>query len=258
MAVLPVNGLSLKNSSSLSFERKKSEKNAPPVTPPSGSNKGASVPVIVLMAMSPALMNSAAAMQEGMVENGNKIEVVSPAPSSKSDVPTYVMVSPKSVDETAPAQNVTRPWLQPSEKVVYQRSFVANGVKYNIEGSSKIGDKTITKLLFVPEGFKQVKTTIGLKTLPPRFTELVFHDNGNDDDAFLGVVLDHFTSDANGSNPRNILYEMRLPSNVGMELFKLLSGEAGYKIEDPLALNSDLDITESMELKKPEIEYRKY
>ena len=258
MAVLPVNGLSLKNSSSLSFEHKKSEKNAPPVTPPSGSNKGASVPVIVLMAMSPALMNSAAAMQEGMIENGNKIEVVSPAPSSKSDVPTYVMVSPKSVDETAPAQNVTRPWLQPSEKVVYQRSFVANGVKYNIEGSSKIGDKTITKLLFVPEGFKQVKTTIGLKTLPPRFTELVFHDNGNDDDAFLGVVLDHFTSDANGSNPRNILYEMRLPSNVGMELFKLLSGEAGYKIEDPLALNSDLDITESMELKKPEIEYRKY
>lgn len=218
----------------------------------------AKVPVVVLLAMSPALMNSAAAMQEGMVENGNKIEVVSPVSTSRSDAATYVMVSPKSVDETAPAQSVTRPWLQPSEKVVYQRSFVANGVRYNIEGSSKIDDKTITKLLFVPEGFKQVKTTIGLKTLPPRFTRLVFHDNGNDDEAFLGVILDHFTSDANGSNPRNILYEMRLPSDVGMELFKLLSGEAGYKIEGLLRLNSGLYITESMELKKTEIEYRRY
>ena len=258
MAVLPVSSLSFKNSNSLSFGKTKHENDKSPVTTPPKSHKGAAVPVIVLMAMSPALMNSAAAMGKGELDNGNNIEVVADLPSSKSNAPTYVMVSPKYVEGTAPAQNVTRPWLQPSEKVVYQRSFVANGVKYNIEGSSKIDDKTITKLLFVPDGFKQVKTTIGFKTMPPRFTELVFHDNGNDDDAFLGVVLDHFTSDANGSKPRNILYEMRLPSDVGMELFKLLSGEAGYKIEYPLALDSDLDITESMELKKTEVEYRKY
>ena len=88
MAILPVSSVDFNARSNVSFARKNDSEGAPAdrgMTAPLGKT----VPVIVLMAMNPALLNSAATMSnlQGEEENPNLITMAEPAQNFEIDDP---------------------------------------------------------------------------------------------------------------------------------------------------------------------------
>jgi len=216
MKVDAVSSVGFKNSYSFGTSSKRDETGVVDYTPSSSPSLMKKVPVIVLLAMNPATLNSAIPM---MPETDNPNQIVMLAPETKSaDAATYVIAP----EIQTLQQSNTRPWFEDGEKLIYQKSFISDGKRYNMEYSSFDGYK-IDNIYFVPQGYVPVRTKYAGLTKPPSFHKLLLHYNGNDDEAFMGVVTNELASDKKNEDYIYVEKEIKLPNDIANKLSDDLS-----------------------------------
>lgn len=211
-AILPV--------SSVSFARKNDSEGAPydgGMTAPLGKT----VPVIVLMAMKPALLNSAATMSnlQGEEENPNLITMAEPAQNFEIDDATYVM-QPK-VEEVQQNYPLNVAYFSQDAKIQQIIPCVGNGVQANIvfsKSSYRGKEDEVQDIYFIKQSYKSK----ALHGKPPWIVSLNYHNLGGEKD-FMGVrVIEQFSD---GSYQER---EVRLDDDSAQQIVNLLIGKTKW------------------------------
>ena len=177
-AILPV--------SSVSFARKNDSEGAPydgGMTAPLGKT----VPVIVLMAMKPALLNSAATMSnlQGEEENPNLITMAEPAQNFGIDDATYVM-QPK-VEEVQQNYPLNVAYFSQDAKIQQIIPCTESGVKGNIvfaKSSYRGKEDEVQDVYIIRHNYKSK----ALHGKPPWIDAIVYHNLGGNN-SFIGALV---------------------------------------------------------------------
>lgn len=180
-----------------------------------------SVPVIVMLAMNPALLNSnVSAKGFTMVPEYPIVEVCMPA-SEVVEAPQQ----PQSGNFVRPETDHASP-----EIVQFSMDFKAEGKNWtmyyvDITKTSRSEKNVVSRVIFVPQDYKRRSSLGREETAPPGLVWLSYHDIGADE--FIGVVVDEII-DKSGSLYR-VRREIKLPDEVGNELMGLLLDETQFK-----------------------------
>ncbi|MBR1460014.1 hypothetical protein IJ596_00065 [bacterium] len=240
MAILPVSSVNLGTSKKINFKgdmevspreqytRSDGDKEVSPRH--SGMSRGAkyaSVPVIVMMTLNPALSTKAAELSS---QDPKQITMEMPyAPTETEAEPMYDFASeaealstPESASQTT-GVNAPNAWYN-THRVVESFPFVSDGKKYSMQYmTSNSGGKEIDIVYFIPNGYdKNARENVE----PPMFEKLVYHNLGKVEDNFAGA----WTSEVKiiGGSPSTIYKEIRLPDEITGKLVDMLSGD--YKM----------------------------
>ncbi|MDO4209223.1 MAG: hypothetical protein Q4E44_06115 [bacterium] len=192
--------------------RKEGENEISTAVAKSSSNL-AKVPVVVMIAMSPAMLNAKTPIK-GLPElEGAKTEYVTALP-----------VETPEIDEMTATPSFNAPEIQQDfpfgekrlsmNKIQDSSTFVQNGVKYNmVFAADRTDDKEVRYIYIFPNGYNASPT----KSLP-QVKELIYHDLGSDKE-FCGVILRTSVKKENG---RVTTYkEMRLPDEIAQKIIDL-------------------------------------
>ncbi len=230
MVVMPVSvastGFGAVNNVSFSgYKRRKNngDTEGSPVEYNRSSNNLAKVPVIVLMAMSPAMMNAKTPVNNLSEMEGEKTEIITPI-SIDSEELDVMTASPSVFSEPRPEQ-VKAPFGVAEligRKIYKAETFVSKGQKYYIVYSGRQNSKYVNSVTVFPEGFRNENGK-----LLPIVHELIYHDLGKGKE-FCGVFVSADTVLKNGK-VKNVREEIRLPNEVAQNLIDFMAGDTEMK-----------------------------
>ena len=230
MVVMPVSvastGFGAVNNVSFSgYNRRKNngDTEGSPVEYNRSSNNLAKVPVIVLMAMSPAMMNAKTPVNNLSEMEGEKTEIITPI-SIDSEELDVMTASPSVFSEPRPEQ-VKAPFGVAEligRKIYKAETFVSKGQKYYIVYSGRQNSKYVNSVTVFPEGFRNENGK-----LLPIVHELIYHDLGKGKE-FCGVFVSADTVLKNGK-VKNVREEIRLPNEVAQNLIDFMAGDTEMK-----------------------------
>lgn len=225
MAILPITGanLGLKNNS-ISFGAKTDEReNYNEVPQRRISNKLATVPVVVLMAMTPSMLNA----------NGNRVvealntsgisELVEKQSAPKSESATYVMAPEQSRPMTAGQKRYFDDFKDqiPLKMQAYNGAYVA----FRRINNFIFGIDYIPRDVNYKGGIDEIMGTHNDLTVPSA-VELEYHDTG-DGKEFLGLKVRALVQ-RNGKDYYKD-EEVKVPTDVANKIISLLNNEYEYK-----------------------------
>ena len=189
---------------------------------------GKTVPGVVLMAMNPALSNTAATMNNLQGEEGhlNMITMVSPSKTPEAEKATYVM-SP-GVEETQQA---------PKKAPYGWRLFLQDTIVGVHKGHNGLGDFDMVYTnynddtgsvldVYIVEEPKEMPVPAWFH--PPRVYKLIHHDLGRDKE-FCGVVTQEDIIDKNGNYVGKYEKEIPLDDETAQKLIDLVMGRSKWK-----------------------------
>ena len=220
MAILPVSSVDFNARSNVSFARKNDSEGAPAdrgMTAPLGKT----VPVIVLMAMNPALLNSAATMSnlQGEEENPNLITMAEPAQNFEIDDATYVM-QPE-VEEVQQNYPLNVAYFSQDAKIQQIIPCVGNGEKGNLvfaKSNYRGKDNEIHEIFYIKQSYKSK----ALHGKPPWIVSLNYHNLGGEKDFMGALVIAQFPD---GSYQER---EVRLDDDSAQQIVNLLIGKTKW------------------------------
>lgn len=228
MAVLPVSSVKL-NSSRVSFGNFREEENEVQKQPErsAGIGKKLAVPVIVLMAMNPSLLQA----QDKYIPNNNEMNdghfielVAKPYTAPEADY-----------DFTLVGNNYSYlKWpLFDQLDVKMVRNATGNNSPYYMVYTSNVGKakNVVDNVYFVKKNGNVSKNEYNY---PPRVRELIYHDIGKD--AFCGVLTREDMIDSNGEKYGTMVREIRIDDDSAREMVKLLQDESKYKNETTITM----------------------
>jgi hypothetical protein len=236
MAVLPVSAVKVDGHDSVvNFTSKKNNKNKyiSEVNNDSANSRNlAKVPVILMIAMTPSMMN-AKTPEQIIPFDENNIEMV--IPDNKLDYSTvdFSMVA----EDVLPDEQKLPSALKPSN-VQYKRSFTCQGKKYtmmyiDIKSVRKAQD-VVSSIYFVPSDYNCIERGGVACNFPPVLQKLVYHDLGDLDKDFISVLTTEQACDSNGDNSRIVKNELKLPDEVANDLIHLFNGDTNLKVTTSL------------------------
>lgn len=223
MAVLSISALKVDGrNNGVNFTGNKRHKNySPDVNNESvKSNKLAKVPVMLMIAMSPAMMNAKTPEQFIPSDEGNMIEMYEPTCVESNDA-TYV-TKPGEPNNSFPFDIA----FFRHKRIQQIVPAMAGGQKTNLVlSSSNFNDNTVRKVYLVKNNEKVIYETHE----PQYITELVLHDIGKDKE-YLGVtvlrdVFDKDTHEYRGT----IEFETRLDDESAQFLLDFYAGSTKWK-----------------------------
>ena len=227
MAVLPVSSLSFKsNHTSLENVNPMTEADFTPEVPK--SHKGASVPVIVLMAMSPALMNNAAEKMKAAEweNNTDKIEVVAKTPQNSIDTDKTYVMSPINPEVEAVNGDYPFGWYYFKHYAVkFSPPATVNGKKYDLVFADNYSStrNCAASVFLIERGSKNDKFET-----PPRIKEFIYHDIGNDQEFCSVKVLTEIYDDDENELGYKISH-VRLDDSSAQVMIDFLTGNKDTK-----------------------------
>ena len=182
------------------------------------SNNLAKVPVIVLMAMSPAMMNAKTPITNLSEMEDAKTEIIAPIPIDSEELDEMTTVAPDfSKPHTAQVKAPFGVDELIGHKIHHYDTFMKNGKKHYIVYSGINNADYVNKVSVFPEGFDRVKE----KKLLPYVRELVYHDLGKGKE-YCGIIVITHQRLKNG-NYKTIKEEVRIPDNCAQTLIDLLA-----------------------------------
>ena len=214
MKVDAVSGIGFRNSN-INFGEKQRAHEVAPVSKPSGVSDLAKVPVIVLLAMNPATLNSAIqTMPE--TDNPNKITILAPETKS-SDALTYV-ISP----EVEELQQDEPDFILPSstQTILYIKDFKYLNHTYKMVCTSDAATSSNTM-----DNIYMYKDN--QKMHPANVIGLVQHqvENGND---FVGAILS--TEVYKDNKLKGVIHsEIELPKQLSDFIYSVIDGKTKFK-----------------------------
>lgn len=240
MAVLPVSSVKF-NSSRVNFGNIREEEDEVQEQPRQSSSIGKklAVPVIVLMAMNPSLLQA----QDKYVPNSNNelndghfIELVAKpytAPEADYD---FTLVGNK-------YDYLKWPCFDRLD-VKMVRNATGNNSPYYMVYTSYLknrGKSVVNEVYFVK---KEGNVSNSGADFPPRVEELIYHDIGKDE--YCGVLTRESMIDSNGERYGYLIREIRIDDDNAREMVKLLQDESKYKNETKIKMSKTYskDLTE--------------
>lgn len=184
------------------------------------SNNLAKVPVIVLMAMSPAMMNAKTPITNLSEMEDAKTEIIAPIPIDSEELDEMTTIAP---DFSKPHTTQVKAPFGVDElighKIHHYDTFMKDGKKHYIVYSGINNADYVNKVSVFPEGFDRVKE----KKLLPYVRELVYHDLGKGKE-YCGIIVITHQRLKNG-NYKTIKEEVRLPNEVAQNLIDFLADD---------------------------------
>ena len=223
MKVEAVSNLGFK-SNNFSFGEKQRVHDNVPAENSNRASDFAKVPVIVLLAMNPATLNSKIPTMPEM-DNPNKVVML--APETKSAEKSTYVISPE-VEET---QQSDAPFGWVSLKR-YKIPFVLRGKSPMFEYDLLFATSTlangdyskITDVFILRDGQNPSNRPF---TPPPKVERLYFHNTG-DGKEYYGAYIADPISDKNGNEVAFQRHEIRIDYNTAQNILKLLKGNTKW------------------------------
>lgn len=188
-----------------------------------GTNNLAKVPVVVMIAMSPAMLNAKTPVTNLSGLESVKTEMVAAIPSDMEidETSTYIAdFAAQGTQQVKPAPfGITA--LRGS-KIHHVDTFNKNGKKHYIVYYGRKSSSAVESITVFPVGFKTGK---GIQL--PFVTELVYHDLGGTND-FCGVIVHSVTKQKNGDF-NNKSEEIRLPDECAQNLIDLMANYSNLR-----------------------------
>ncbi len=239
MVVSAVNGVKFNtHRSNITFS---GESETAPKQTPKRANNFVKVPVIVMMTLSPSLLNSAGAAaenyQDGEFPQTELLAMAAPEPQSRINSATR-----------------TSSYVKP-ELVQYQKKFSSNGTQYTmywVEPNKKRNPNSnyVREVYFVPNGYRPEGSGSGHDwNCPPQLSGIRFHDLGTGKE-FVGAVVKEKKSNQNWYKR-----EIKLPEEISDDLMDLVKGRTNFQVPQNGALDrmfggANMELTTSSELLK--------
>lgn len=191
-----------------------------PVEYNKSSNNLAKVPVIVLMAMSPVMMNAKTPITDLSETNGAKTEMVAPILIDSEELDEMTTIAPYfSNPQNAQTKAPFGVTSLLGHKIHHYDTFMNNGKKHYIVYSGISNADYVNKVSVFPEGFDSVKE----KKLLPYVRELVYHDLGKGKE-YCGIIVITHQILKNGKS-KTIKEEVRIPNEVAQNLIDFLADD---------------------------------
>lgn len=188
------------------------------------SNNLVKVPVIVLMAMLPAMMNAKTPVTNLSETNGAKTEMVAPILFDSEELDEMTTIAPYfSNPQNAQTKAPFGVTSLLGQKIYHYDTFMNNGKKHYIVYSGISNSDYVNKVSVFPEGFDSVKE----KKLLPYVQELVYHDLGKGKE-YCGIIVITHQILKNGKS-KTINEEVRIPNEVAQNLIDFMAGDTEMK-----------------------------
>lgn len=202
-----------------------------------GSTALKSAPIIVLLAMNPATLNSDIPNKYMPLNAQELTEVVAPIPTNN--------ISTVDIRNIRPDQPITPKQVLPGalndKYVQYKRPFKMDGKDYmlyfiNLNKGEKGKDDLVTDIFLVPDDYSLIRLYGENKNYPPSLKKFTYHDLGDPENKdYCTAVLHERRCDKDGKNSRFIDYEVRLPNDIANDIINLASGESDLLMVDRMA-----------------------
>lgn len=227
MVVAPVSNVNLKSyRNNVHFGQRAEDDGQDRVqhTPKKASNF-VKVPVIVMMAMSPAMLNSisSAQAQDNNYEGIELLAMASPSAAPQSTSSTY----------SSTRSSYVRPSI-----TQYEKRFTTGGTTYTMyyvhpNKESYPNSKNVTEIYFVPAGYTPMNPyrESSDRNIPPRMVGLKYHDLGAGKE-FVGVVVNERKYNKSANTVSYYEKEIKLPENISDELMDLYKGRTRFQIAE--------------------------
>ena len=237
MTVLPVSSFEFRKRPGFEGKREKKQGlNEVPVNNPETPNHLKAAPIIVLMAMNPALLNAELPGYEQMF---NQIQT-----ESIAKTPNQLQL-PKI--KKIPVSEKFKP-----ERVIYEKKFKENGKGWTLYYTSvlkKSKPNNVMWIHIVPDGFENYAGEDGYEiTSPPAVSHFIYHKVGSET-KFVGASVTEVVKEGKGFVWKK--HEIRLPDEMGNAIKSLLSNETEF-VPNKNQVNT-LKIVNTTDLEKPEI-----
>lgn len=170
----------------------------------------AKVPVIVMLAMTPSLLNSTTPANAVPLDSENITEILASIPTEEINTAEVAQYG---------KTNAVSKYVDPA--YVHKKfRFTAenkNWTMYFVKPTSSKDDKKVSSIYLIPDGYKKVVNGDGEEIgYPQEIRKLIYHDIGEENE-FIGA----FTREGKGNYW--IEREMKLPDDIANELLDLVS-----------------------------------
>ncbi len=232
MAILPVSSINVNSRNSVNFGNKyeNNYEEAPAKCRLGGAGKYSTVPVIVLMAMNPSLLNSNAANLPEKAIEPNVIEAQVPEYDADVDEAAYVM-SPE-LDDVE--QSYPFGWRGLHyEKIQYSRAAQGNGMPHHMvyaNTNMHAKDNVVNAVYLIKDGTGDSKN---ISHNPPLVNKLIYHDIGEKDE-YCGVYVAEEIYDSKGY-AHTLNREIRLDHDTAQELINLITDHSKWENKTRIA-----------------------
>ena len=220
MAILPVSNIGVRSNYNTSFgKRNVTKPDEQPVQVPNRHKNMSTIPVVVLMTLSPSMCKGDNAGMYIPINEANVIEAAIPAKAQEaSPAKTYVM-GEDNVKDKDPFG-----WHYFTQKTIdHSLPATVNGEKYNIVLCHDVLEDGVGTAFIVKEGTSRYSVD-----KPPQIREFVYHDIGEKDE-FCGVIVDEDISDNHGEYLGFDRYELKLDNESAQYLMYFFTNHTNYK-----------------------------
>lgn len=229
MVIMPVNGIDTGSSVNkyTSFGHKRNNTDdVPDVRENRGSNNLAKVPVVVLMAMSPAMLN---ANHPSAIEAETPAKTEMVAAPSKLDTEAldkltaaYPGVDGLQQSDDGRSVVMKNKGFRDSYSIAHIESFTINGQKKYLVFASIKGTNNVVEIFIVPAN--NTKTTGSLPTM----SRLFYHDLGEGKE-FCSVLVYYDEGRKSDGKIHHVYRDERIPDDTANSIIDLLVGDTQYK-----------------------------
>lgn len=223
MAIVPINGISARQNyrSMINFGSRKDDSDK---AVPHKSNSAMAVPVVMLMAMSPSLLNAKEPVTVVPADKVLNTELLAQVPSSKAPKSTY-MSDASEYNQYIPGVGNWRCFK--NQTIQMHHIAQGNGTKYHMLFTSGPGDEpnTVSTIYLVPDGSEGSNDVIAH---PPEVTRLILHNIGKGKEFCSAKVIESLL-DKNGKENGTMIREIKLDDDSANLIINLLAGDLKWK-----------------------------
>lgn len=226
MAIAPISSVSFKNNSGINFtSRVKNDSEGQEFVPSQrkGTTDLAKMPVIVLLAMTPALTE---AKVPEKLDAGNippSAEMMYEAPEEDED--NFFIMVPKNPEVTQTRAPYGFESLK-YENINMVHKFRGDGVEQNLLFTAKGTSNEVDFIYIIPTNTRGGKTT---DDIPPMVHQLVYHDLGKDKEYCGAIIEEDIIEKGTGKYKGTMRSEMRLPDETAQKIIDLVTGHSKFK-----------------------------
>lgn len=231
MAISPISSISFKNNAGVKFTSRKGNDSEGQEFVPSqkrGITDLSKMPVVVLLAMTPALTNAKTPENDMYMPIPPSTEMLYEAQEPEEEDDFFIRFS-----EVHGVQQSKAPYDWENLKMYNIRHsqegkcpiYPFNMVFAAEKGAGITDTKEITHIFLVP---KDQKGSNEIYTRPPYVRELIYHNTG-DGKEFFGVKVIEDILDENGHKEKSMVCELKLDNNTINTILKFLLNESSWK-----------------------------
>lgn len=225
MAIAPINGFSARNNynSAINFGSKNYlddyEQEQGRTRNSSKLNKMVSVPVGVLLALSPSLLNAHQPSMNVLDSNTDKTEYVVDVAKAQESSGVDALFETEQSKRFLGSEWLASYRIQYYEKFKPTNSSVNQNIVYSAYkyNGSKEYENYVNDVYLVPEGYKSQND----QQAPPKVTHLVFHDLGEGKE-FCGLVTCEYFKKG------RFIREFAVPEKIANKVIDLMVGDSEY------------------------------